>query len=540
MKRKLNIIFLLISLSLLGIIAFQIYWALNAYAVNKERFDNDIDVAFQRAINDCKKEYLDSLRKVIARRLSPPETSLKIDTMTERDRSNKYIYIDSVSNLFDHRRVSKLISFAQFDLYRAKVGHKASLREVIAEASFDTPSLMYDFLQVFSSYDIASHALLGSYISRDKTEMDIPEERIMKFDSSLHHTIYELQKNYRQADSLKLSKYLAIELIRLRIRSPFMIHISSQKTTSGKLNAYYSESSEYSYKYHGFRLFLNIAGPELFVKAVIRNPQNTIIRNMMITLVMSVLLIAFTVFCFWYIFKTIIQQKKLGELKDDFINNMTHELKTPIATMTVAIEGLQKFNALNDAEKTQRYLKTSRNELTRLNDIVSRVLNVAAFGNNEVKLLKEQINIDDLITDIVDTEQLKADKKVTITFENKSDLTTVNADRLHFRNVLVNLVDNAIKYSGEPVLINITCYKIGNNALFSVRDNGIGIPNSHISQIFNKFHRVPTGNVHNVKGTGLGLSYVKYVVEAHGGNVIAQSEVNAGSEFIISIPVING
>lgn len=285
---------------------------------------------------------------------------------------------------------------------------------------------------------------------------------------------------------------------------------------------------------------MKIVGPEFFVRAVFSNPQNAVIKGMLLTLMMSVLLIVFTVFCFWYIFKTIIQQKKLAELKDDFINNMTHELKTPIATMTVAIEGLQRFNALNDPEKTQRYLQTSRNELTRLNDIISRVLNVAAFGNKEVKLIKEEIDIDTLVNDIIDTEELKAHKKVSIAYENKSNINTIDADQLHFRNVLVNLVDNAVKYSNEPVLIKITCYKVGSNALFSVKDNGIGIPASHIGHIFNKFHRVPTGNVHNVKGTGLGLSYVKYVVEAHAGSVIVQSEVNAGSEFIISIPLING
>jgi signal transduction histidine kinase len=283
-------------------------------------------------------------------------------------------------------------------------------------------------------------------------------------------------------------------------------------------------------------MFISIIGPEFFIRAVIRNPQKAIFKEMLIILLMSVLLVALTVFCFWYIFKTIIQQKKLSELKDDFINNMTHELKTPIATMTVAIEGLQKYNALNDPDKTQRYLQTSRNELTRLNDIVSRVLNVAAFGSDEVKLVKESINVDELINDVIEVEKLKANKPVTIYYENKSDIKTINADKLHFRNVMVNLIDNAIKYSNEQVLIIITCYKVGSNALFSVKDNGIGIPASHISQVFNKFHRVPTGNVHDVKGTGLGLSYVKYVIEAHSGSVIAESEPNTGSEFIISIP----
>ena len=541
MRQKLSVILLLISLSLLGIVTFQVYWALNAYAVNKEKFDGDIDVAMQRAMNDCKKDYLDSLRTVIAKRLSPAESQLKIDTITERDDHNiKYIYIDSISNLFWHLKDDRLIPFSQLDVYRKRIDHKGTLREALAEAAFDNPALMHNILQVFANYDIASHGILGSYISHDKSETDIPRERIMKFDPTLNNTIYALQENFRQSDSLKLDKYLIAELNKLHIRAPFKLIISTSATLPAKLNAHYSETTEYRYKYHGFRMFMKIVGPEFLVRAVFRNPQNAIVKDMLLTLLMSVLLIAFTVFCFWYIFKTIKQQKKLSELKDDFINNMTHELKTPIATMTVAIEGLQKFNASNDPEKTRRYLQTSRNELTRLNDIVSRVLNVAAFGNNEVKLVKEKVEINELIDDVVDTEKLKANKEAVINYANKSDLKFIHVDKLHFRNALVNLVDNAIKYSNESVLITINCYKVGNNALFSVKDNGIGIPTSHIVQIFNKFHRVPTGNVHNVKGTGLGLSYVKYVIEAHGGSVIVESEPDAGSEFTISIPLING
>jgi len=537
MRRKLQIIFLLITLSLFGIIAFQVYWAFNAFAVNKEKFDSNIDVALQRAINDCKKDYLDSLRTVIARRLSPPETRLKIDTLTETsDHNLKYLSIDSISNGFWRVKDNSLIPFSQLNAYKKRIGHKASLGELIAETAFDNPVLMHNILQGFSIYDITSHGILGFAMSYDKNEMDIPEDRIMKFDPALNNTVYALRKDFRASDSIKIDRYLKIELNKLHIRAPFNLVISTAATTPAKLNSHYSETTEYHYKYHGFRMFLSIVGPEFFIRAVIRNPQNAILKGMLITLLMSVLLVVLTVFCFWYIFKTIIQQKKLSELKDDFINNMTHELKTPIATMTVAIEALQKYNALNDPEKTQRYLQTSRNELTRLNDIVSRVLNVAAFGNDEVKLVKERINVDELINDVIEIEKLKANKPVTIYYENKSDIKTINADKLHFRNIMVNLIDNAIKYSNEQVLIIITCYKVGDNALFSVKDNGIGIPPAHISQVFNKFHRVPTGNVHDVKGTGLGLSYVKYVVEAHNGSVMAESEPNAGSEFIISIP----
>jgi signal transduction histidine kinase len=260
---------------------------------------------------------------------------------------------------------------------------------------------------------------------------------------------------------------------------------------------------------------------------------------MLFTLICSILLILLTIYCFYYIISTLNQQKRLAELKDDFINNMTHELKTPIATMTVAIEGLQKFNALNDPDKTQRYLQTSRNELNRLNELVTKALNVAAFENNEISLVKEKIDIDALVNEVISAEKLKADKETLLTYTNKNGIKYIEADQLHFRNVIINLIDNAIKYSAEPANIQINLLQIGDKVQLSVKDKGIGIPTSHINQIFDKFHRVPAGNLHNVKGTGLGLSYVKYIVEAHNGSVTVKSEVNTGTEFTVTIPSSN-
>jgi len=265
-----------------------------------------------------------------------------------------------------------------------------------------------------------------------------------------------------------------------------------------------------------------------------------VLKNMLAPLLLSLLLILFTIYCFNYIIRLVIHQKRLSELKDDFINNMTHELKTPIATIAVAIEGLQKFNALNDVDKTRRYFQISKTELSKLNNLVSRVLDIAAFENKDIDLVKELINVDELINGIITTEQLKAYKEVNFTYSNKDKITTIYADKLHFGNVLNNIIDNAIKYSNEPVDIIISCFKQNKNVFFSVKDNGIGIPADHVAQIFDKFHRVPTGNVHNVKGTGLGLSYSKYIIEAHGGAISVKSEINAGSEFIVSIPLSNG
>jgi signal transduction histidine kinase len=540
MKKKLKIVFLLIALSLFGIIAFQVYWSINAYHVNKNKFDTDIDMAMQKAMDDCKKDYFDSIRVVLIRRLSDTAVKIKVDTLHEADTINvllKFHFSDRYTGNIDP---PFSITIPQLNVYRAKINHPATLPELLTETSFYVPNLMQQFTMVLGMHDIHAYPKqFAAFKAYNDTHIIVPEDTMLKLDRGMDNSLYGFPKNFRQADSLKLSNYLKKELEKMHINSAFSLNFSTKATTPNKLNAHYSETGEYSYKYHGFKVF-NIIGPEFFARAIFKNPQYVVLKSMAITLLLSVLLVILTIYCFFYIIKTFRQQRKLAELKDDFINNMTHELKTPIAVISVAIEGMQKFNALNDPEKTQRYLQTSRNELNRLNDLVTKVLNVAAYENKEIDLVKESIIVDEIINEVIASEKVKSDKKVSFIYTNKDNIKTINADKLHFRNVLVNLVDNAVKYAKEPVDVVITCYVSGDQACFSVKDSGPGIPAAHLGQIFDKFYRVPTGNLHNVKGTGLGLSYVKYIVEAHGGNVTAKSEINTGSEFIVCLPLNNG
>lgn len=545
MKKKLNLIFLFVMVSLTGIIMFQVYWCLAAFEVNKKNFDANIDFAMQKAMDDCKKDYFDSVRVVLVKRLSAPETHLKIDTLYEQDKSNVWLYIH-FSNLFTSINEPFIISEAQYNFYKNKISHRATLQEVLVEASFYMPSLMNDFVILFGMYDMAAKSVKSKVIEHDLYKLagihQLPVDTLKKEDTVIYkrgvyrNTIYELPPNYKQADSLRLLNHFRTELSRIQISSPFHLVFSEKPGVQHKFSARYSETGEYNYKYHGLKMF-NIVGPEFFTKAVFTRPQYAILKSMTLVLLLSVLLIISAIAGFNYLIKTIINQKKLADLKDDFINNMTHELKTPIATLTVAIEGMQKFNALHDPERTQRYLQTSRSELSRLNDLVTKVLNISAFEHQKITLIKENIAVDELIKEVIVSEKLKADKHVEINYINRDNITSLKADRLHLRNVLTNLVNNAIKYSNEPVRIDINLSRIDDTALFSVKDNGLGIPAAHLNQVFDKFHRVSAGNVHNVKGTGLGLSYAKYIVEAHGGNISVKSELGHGSEFTFSIPL---
>jgi len=540
-KKKLNILFILVSLSLLGIIVFQVYWSVSAYRVNKTKFDTDVNVAMQKAMDDCKKDYFDSIRVVLVRRLSDTAIKISVDTLHEEDTIHKQLTI-TIKNKHNGPAFIQLqpfhITSNQMDYYRAMIKHKATLPEVITEASFYIPSLMNQWQMLLGLNDIQDHwAETEAFL---KAHSNIPRDTVFVRGMVKQYGIYALPVNYRQADSLKLNNYFKLELAKMNIDPNYWFYFSTKHTQPHKPDMFYSETAEYDYKYHGF-IFLGVSArnAEFFARAAFFNPQWAVLKSMLLPLCLSVFLMLFTVYCFYYIIQLVIHQKKLAELKDDFINNMTHELKTPIATITVAVEGLQKFNALNDPEKTRRYLQTARTELSRLDNLVTKVLNIAAFENKDIVLEKEKINVDDMVNEIISTEKTKSGKELHITYTN-NDVETIYADKLHFRNVLVNIVDNAIKYSNEPVSITISCFKQAGNAVFAIKDNGIGIPEQHINQVFEKFHRVPTGNVHNVKGTGLGLSYAKYIITVHGGDITVKSEINKGSEFIVYIPLSNG
>jgi signal transduction histidine kinase len=569
MKKKLKIVLVLIALSLSGIIVFQTYWSINAYQVNKKNFDTNIDVAMQHALDSCKKDYFDSIRVVLVRRLSDPNVVIKIDTVRLQNIQQRFSQSEIIDTVYSqtkrkhsHTIIAKVTppskendanaplsiwlsnhhslssnpihsSVPIYNYYKHKLGNTATVPQVLTEMAFYTPHLASYIIAILSIGDIPV------FPPHPPASSKSPDTKPLPYDSIFKNATFSMPPNYRQATALKVKKYYTAELKRMHIYSPFNIAMTNTPTQPQSLTSSYSETTEYNYKYNAFLLFKQYNSDPLFLRATFHQAQVVVIKGMMIILICSLLLILLTIYCFYYIVSTLKGQKRLAELKDDFINNMTHELKTPIATITVAIEGLQKFNGLNDPDKTQRYLQTSRNELNRLNELVTKALNVAAFENNEISLVKEKVEIDTLINEVIASERLKAGKEVSITYANKTSIKHINADLLHFRNVITNLIDNAIKYSNEPATVYINLQSNANKVQLSVKDNGIGIPASHINHIFDKFHRVPTGNLHNVKGTGLGLSYVKYIVEAHKGLITVKSDINTGTEFTVTLPQNN-
>jgi two-component system phosphate regulon sensor histidine kinase PhoR len=226
----------------------------------------------------------------------------------------------------------------------------------------------------------------------------------------------------------------------------------------------------------------------------------------------------------------------LGEIKNEFISNITHELKTPIATVSVAIEALRNFNANLDPNRTKEYLDISSNELQRLSLLVDKVLKLSMFENQEIDLQYELLDMKQLVEEVASSLRLQLEKHQAILSISSEGDTTLEGDRLHLVSVVFNLLDNAIKYSTNAPKIEVSITGKDQFVNLVIKDSGIGIPDEYKRKIFEKFFRVPTGNLHNAKGYGLGLSYVAHVINRHNGTIDVESIPGDGSKFTISLP----
>jgi two-component system phosphate regulon sensor histidine kinase PhoR len=223
-------------------------------------------------------------------------------------------------------------------------------------------------------------------------------------------------------------------------------------------------------------------------------------------------------------------------MKTDLISNITHELKTPIATVGVAIEALKNFNAIQDTRRTNEYLDISQQELQRLSLLVDKVLKLSMFEKKEIELQKQHFDMGQLAEEVLASLRLQVEKlqaKIQISKEGPLEFW---GDRLHWQSVIFNLLDNALKYSQSQPEISIAITGTEEQLMLEVADNGIGIPEGYQNKVFEKFFRVPAGDTHNAKGHGLGLSYVAQVVRQHGGDIKLESQEGSGSTFTITLP----
>lgn len=266
----------------------------------------------------------------------------------------------------------------------------------------------------------------------------------------------------------------------------------------------------------------------IYYKAYMTPLTRHIVSEMSGVIVTIFLLMTSFALAFWYLFHTVSKMRTIEEMKDDFVSNMTHELKTPIAIAYSANDALLNYDTANDTQKKETYLNIANKQLVRLRELVENILAMSMERRNTMKLKPETVPLRPFVEEIAAAQRMRGEKEITINVD-VDESVAIEADRTHLSNILNNLIDNAIKYSGDSVVITVS----GNGTEISVADNGIGIPAKSIPYLFNKFYRVPHGNRQDVRGYGIGLYYVKSILDKMGWTIEVDSKEREGSVFTI-------
>lgn len=279
--------------------------------------------------------------------------------------------------------------------------------------------------------------------------------------------------------------------------------------------------------YDAFSLCFNPES-DMYYRAYMTPITRHILQQMIGVIITVFLLMVSFALAFWYLFHTVSKMRTIEEMKDDFISNMTHELKTPIAIAYSANDALLNYDTANDTQKKVTYLKIANKQLVRLRELVENILAMSMERRNTMRLKPETVPLRPFVEEIAAAQRMRGEKKITINVDVDEDVV-IEADRTHLSNILNNLIDNAIKYSGDSVVITVS----GNGKEISVADNGIGIPAKSMPYLFNKFYRVPHGNRQDVRGYGIGLYYVKSILDKMGWTIEVDSKEREGSVFTI-------
>jgi two-component system phosphate regulon sensor histidine kinase PhoR len=283
----------------------------------------------------------------------------------------------------------------------------------------------------------------------------------------------------------------------------------------------------------------NLATDEYLI-VVVPSIKKLVLKSLRLPIVMSGAFTIIIMLAFYLTVRTMLRQKKIGEIKNDFINNMTHEFKTPIATISLAVDAMKNERVIQDPQKLTYFSDIIKEENKRMNRQVETILKASQLEKNEVNLNRKPLHVHEIIKEVVDNFALQLETKqgkVELDLNASNDL--IEGDEVHFSNLVNNLVDNAVKYAKEntPPLVKLSTSSNAKHFMMRIEDNGIGMNRDTLKRIFERFYRAHTGNVHNVKGFGLGLSYVKTMVEAHDGDIRAESVLGKGTTFTVDLPL---
>jgi two-component system phosphate regulon sensor histidine kinase PhoR len=551
------------SVASIGLIGFQYYWVNNALRINEENFEQNVYQALSSTVDQLEKgetsdiflSYLakDTLaQKLLFQKIEPIEVMVRQRPISRRRPSvTDSIMQQPIPKV--SQRFRRLVESRGFDLSLLTDldNFFTYLSPQIASSMF-TPDEMEILLQererqlqFFNQMESYRGHRLGSEqefedvynIPRDALEKIRYTNMKIEAMNQAWEELLEGQKDVLdRIDTTQLRVLIKNHLNERGIEQPFDLAIVNDQgkfIPVGPMSGPERISTGIQ-----ARLFpSDLLGKENSI--LINFPQKKlfILQQIWLPVISSMLFTGIVIFCFIYAIKVIIRQKNLSEIKNDFINNMTHEFKTPIATVSLAVEALQDPDLVNQDTFRNRYIGIINDENKRLGSQVEKVLQAATLDKKDFKLKIETLNINDALENAKDHILLQVEKKGgSLAFESSIENPYIEGDAFHLTHIINNLLDNAIKYSRSSPRIKLEAWEENGHIMISVKDNGIGMSKEAAKKIFDKFYRIPTGNVHDVKGFGLGLAYVKTMLEAHNGEIHVNSELGKGSTFTIKLP----
>lgn len=487
---------------IIATIGIQVYWNYKNYLINKQQLTNDV----QQCTDDAIETYFANLaeKSTIAYAIRGESTddlfgnNKNIDSLlkTIKLKAHETLNIDSLGGAFNE------------DISVFK-GEKADSVIGIIHNSHNNTTWQTREIAIESS----GHVNIDSILNIDD------------FKSLTTKVIISMTSDSLQLESI--DSLLNKALIRKQIDVDYGISLESQFGKPKKLKPEHITPTN-----------LNVVSSSTYLpkktrlKVYFSNATKTILKRSLFGILLSSLLVLTVVSCLFYLLKIIKHQKQLAEVKNDLISNITHEFKTPIATIGVALESINKFNVIDDKAKTKTYIDMSSNQLNKLNVMVEKLLETATLDSDTLNLNKEKLDITKLLDTLLNRYKMQYQNKM-FAFSSPSDLNDIYADVFHIENALNNVLDNAVKYGGNS--IEVLLKQSDETLEISISDNGNTLKKANKDKIFEKFYRVPKGNTHDVKGFGIGLYYTKTIIEKHNGYINLELKNNL-TTFKITLP----
>jgi len=519
-KKRLILLIFLAAVSIVSLINIQIYWIRISAETQQRQFDQTVMEAMNSVVGKIERE--EAITKVTSNFFKGDELFEGLKT-------------DSILKINRNRTTEKEPDFNSFEAPTIVKTPSDQLRlEFNPPPNSDSSFFIIRKTQkrVLSSSindEIVTDSLLANHLKKNVTLLNdiVNELALISISKNKNDNI-----SYEKIDSL-----FAFELKTKGIKTSYVFDILDVETNRLTFSEDGHEASELRDSPYKISLFPNAYLVESDYLMLYFPDQNSyLIKNSWKILLISFVLVCILIVLFYSSISTIYKQKKLSQVKNDFINNMTHELKTPISTISLACEALSDKSLELNNERQGSYVNMIQDENKRLSVLVDNVLKSAVWDSTELELSFKKWHLHDLIKKVANSFDIQINRRggtLKLNLEAENDL--IKADRVHFSNVIFNLLDNANKYSPESPKIELSTYAKGNFIVFSIADKGIGISKENQRKIFDKFYRVSTGNIHNVKGFGLGLNYVKRIVEFHHGEISIESGKETGTTINIKL-----